>query len=296
MNLFTDPEKGRAVSRALGLDLREITPGGTGAAGPGTEELPALVGTAELLPHLRAPHGGIHGGALLALADSAAGPANGLAVLPRWVVTTNLTMRTLRAAPSGPLTVTARVLRRGRHAAVAAFEVHDDGALGRGGGGADGRDYGPPPAPVALGRLTSAALDPKGGPPPLARPLHLSAPPDPSPVPWEDLIGIHRDPDAVRMPVTDDVLNPWGIVHGGATAALVDAAARHAAAGAGAGEAAFTADVALYYLAPGRVGPLRAATSVLALRPDGWVVDVQVNDEGAGDRTVASAVATVREA
>ncbi len=321
MTRFGDLEKGRAVSRALGLDLREVVPsaaagGPGGASGPagaptggaGAEELPVLVGTAGHLLHLRGPHGGIHAGALLALADSTAGPANGLAVLPRWVVTTNLTMRTVRAEQVGPLRVTARVLRRGRHAAVAEFTVHDDRVHddgvheeGRRGPGeeatateAAARGVGPS-ALVAVGRLTSAALEPEGGPPPLPRPLHLSTPPVSSPVPWGELIGTRRDHDAVRLPVTDDVRNPWGIVHGGATAALVDVAALHAAGHDGAGPRSFTADVALHYLAPGRVGPLRADARVLARRPDGRAVDVVVHDEGADDRIVASAVATVRE-
>lgn len=285
MNRFTDLERGRAVSRALGLDLREVPPPGPAGAGSGTEELPTLVGTAALPPRLRGTHGGIHAGALLALADSTAGPANGLAVLPRWVVSTNLTLRTLRCAQAGPLRVTARVLRRGRRSAVAGFEVHDDG---------DGRAD---PAPlVAVGRLTSAALEPEGGPPPLARPLHLPASSAGSRESWTTLIGTRADSGTVVLPVTDDVRNPWGIVHGGATAALVDAAALDAAARDGAGPSCFTADVALYFLAPGRVGPLRASAAVVGRRPDGRLTDVRIRDEGAGDRPVAVATVTVREA
>ncbi len=316
MSRFSDLERGRAVSRALGFDLRELPPGSAAAgarAGPGADdELPVLAGTVERLDHLRAPHGGVHAGALLALADSTAGPANGLAVLPRWVVTTNLTMRTVGAVPAGPLRVAARVLRRGRSSAVAAFEIrdggrsgpsaslgadpgpHGEGAAGGPGGDRPGVGGWATPAPVAVGRLTSAALDPEGGPPPLPRPLHLATPPVTSPVPWTDVIGARRDRDAFRLPVTDDVRNPWGIVHGGATAALVDVAAAGAAVADGATPRAFTADVALHYLAPGRVGPLRADTRVLGRRPDGHLVEVRVHDEGAGDRMVASAVVTVR--
>jgi acyl-coenzyme A thioesterase PaaI-like protein len=70
---------------------------------------------------------------------------------------------------------------------------------------------------------------------------------------------------------------------------LVDAAAAHAV-----GEHATTADVVLHFLRPGRVGPAVARASVIAARPDGHVVRVEVVDAGAHDRVMAVAVSTVR--
>ncbi len=61
-------------------------------------------------------------------------------------------------------------------------------------------------------------------------------------------------PSAVEMPLAESLRNPWGILHGGAVAALVDLAAEHAAGGV-------TTDVVLHFLAPNRVGPVRATAT-----------------------------------
>ena len=47
----------------------------------------------------------------------------------------------------------------------------------------------------------------------------------------------------------------------------------------------------LHFLAPNRVGPVRATARVLGQRPDGDVLRVEVRDEGA-DRTTAVAIVT----
>jgi acyl-coenzyme A thioesterase PaaI-like protein len=50
--------------------------------------------------------------------------------------------------------------------------------------------------------------------------------------------------------------------------------------------------VVLHYLAPNRIGPVRATANVLGERSDGAVARVEVRDVGA-DRVTAVAVATV---
>ena len=98
----------------------------------------------------------------------------------------------------------------------------------------------------------------------------------------------------VELDVTDALRNPWGIVHGGVTASLVDVAAERAvAAPADHGSSVHTGDVSLHFLAPARVGPVRATATVMGERADGAVVLVTVHDTGR-DRVVARAVATVR--
>ena len=76
------------------------------------------------------------------------------------------------------------------------------------------------------------------------------------------------------------------------TAALVDVAAERAVA-ARSTEPVETGDVALHFLAPSRIGPVRATATVLGDRVDGSVVLVEVRDMGA-DRVAAHAVAVVR--
>jgi acyl-coenzyme A thioesterase PaaI-like protein len=68
---------------------------------------------------------------------------------------------------------------------------------------------------------------------------------------------------------------------------LVDLAVEHTT---GTGH---TSDVVLHYLAPNRVGPVRATCRVIGSRDDGDVVRVEVRDVGR-DRVTAVAVVTTR--
>ncbi len=217
---------GRDVSRYVRVDLREGEDG-------------RMVGRAPALEHLRAPHGGVHAGALFTLLDNVGGICAGLAALPDgWVVSTNLTARTIALAQTGPLRIEADVLRRGRNNVVTAVRMHDEGAAG---------------ALVADGVLTSAILVPEGGPPHHRRPFVMeSGAPPPGLAHLEEWLGVRTvGPDAVQIDIGEELRNPWGIVHGGVVATLVDMAAAHATGGV-------TTDVVLHFLAPNRVGPVRA--------------------------------------
>ena len=251
-------DNGRAFSRFIGMRLREVDEDGG----------PVVEAWAPVTDAVGRPGGGMATGVLLTLADGVGGLCGGLAVLPRWVVSTNLMLRLARPDHVGPIRGRARVLRRGRSGVVTAIDLRDEG-----------NDN----ALVGEAVLTSAALDPPDGMWIPRRPIEL----DPGP-PIEmqgslgDALGIYEvDPPvgydtAVRLEVTDEVRNPWGIVHGGATAVLVDAAA-----GGRAG------DSVVHFLHPGRVGPMEARARVIDS-----VVRVDVCDTGASDRRTAGA--TVR--
>jgi uncharacterized protein (TIGR00369 family) len=214
-------------------------------------------------------------GALLTLLDSVGGLCGGLAALPEgWVVSTNLSARTVELAHIGPMRIDARVVRQGRASVVTAVEIHDEGAHD---------------ALVVDGVLTSAILVPQNGPPAWSRPLVLRAGDEiPEPVPsipeWLGALAV--DESTVEMPLADSFRNPWGILHGGAVASLIDLAAEHVTGGA-------TADVVLHFLAPNRVGPVRAVARPIGSRADGTVSGVEVRDHGA-DRVTALAVVISR--
>ena len=98
--------------------------------------------------------------------------------------------------------------------------------------------------------------------------------------------------------------NPWGIIHGGATAYALDVAARSLIVGAtepAAATGAIVTDLVIHYLSPGRVGPLVAtATRIGGDGGDGGdgrdhLVRVEVRDRGADDRAVSLAMTTVRD-
>jgi uncharacterized protein (TIGR00369 family) len=251
---------GREVSNYVGVTMREV------------EEL-VIVGHAPVAPHLCGPAGGIRSGALLTMLDNVGGLNGGLAALPDgWVVSTNLAARVVALAHEGPLRLDSRVLRRGRNSVVTEVQIHDEGS----------RDI-----LVASGVLTSAILVPENGPPRWERPVELGTLDGGNSVkpPVAEWLGVRAiDERTVEIDLADDLRNPWGILHGGVVASLVDLTAEHATGG-------WTNDVVLHYLAPNRVGPVRAAARVLGRRADGDVVRVEVRDEGAS-RTTAVAIAT----
>jgi uncharacterized protein (TIGR00369 family) len=230
-------------------------------------------------------------GVLAALVDSIGGLSCGIAALPDWIVTTNLS---LRRAPSalvgptgtGPLRYDTETLRRGRSAVVSRTLVT----------AADG-------AHVATGWMTTAVLTPASGPPQVerpVRPLELPEPTDPAfrgtPAEFFGLRAGDR-PGVVALDVADRVRNPWGILHGGSMAVLTDVAATSAVNGTPALEPTpglVTSDLVVHYLSPGRVGPVVARAAVVGERRDEHLVRVSVVDHGADDRRLVLAMVTVR--
>jgi uncharacterized protein (TIGR00369 family) len=123
------------------------------------------------------------------------------------------------------------------------------------------------------------------------RPLVLRAPePDPdSTVHLDEFLGAQATAaDQLTLAITDQLRNPWGILHGGVTASLVDLVSRHATGGAA------TTDTVLHFLSPGRVGPVTATAFPYGRRADGVLVRVEVRDTGNDDRLMAVAVTTVQ--
>lgn len=281
MSSMHDPSIGRGVARFVGVAMTEV---GDWERGEIVLEAEAIVGA-----HLRGPDGGLLTGALLTMCDNVAGLCGGLASLPDgWVVSTNLMLRRGRLELRGDrLTLRSTVLRRGRSAAVTDVVVAD-------------RD-----GPIAVATLTSAVLVPAAGVPQWERParLHHASAADHRGEPEPDRLGeadLEHFSDwlglrpatgpggGVEIDVFDGLRNPWGIVHGGVTASLIDAAARAAVDGSGT-----VSDATVHFLAPARIGPVIAAGVVLGARTDGEVVRVEVRDVGQ-DRTTAVAVCTVR--
>ena len=241
---------------------------------PGTAR---MAGSVRVGDHLRAPAGNVYAGALLTMADSVAGLCSGLAALPGWVVSTNLMLHVMPVDDADDLRLEAHVLRAGRNAVVTTVRIlTETGRL------------------VADGMLTSAVLTPEGGPPAYARPLELTAPTleHADPATWPEFLGTRAiDATTVALDISPTLRNPWGILHGGAIAALVDTAAEHAT-----GPGSRTAAVTLHFLAPGRVGPVAARAQRIGGRADGELVRVEVVDTGAADRVMALAIVVVQPA
>jgi acyl-coenzyme A thioesterase PaaI-like protein len=242
-----------------------------------TSDVPLVGG---VLDHL----GAYRLGPLAAVVDGVGGLCGGLAVLPRWVVTSELTLRTVAEARVGPLHCEARILRAGRASVVAEVTVVDRGA---------------DDLAVAIGVVTSAALEPAGGPPHWERPVVLrdrrAHPVPDADVPLLEWAGARpRRGGGVEIDLGPELLNPWGILYGGATTTLVDEAAARAVADV-TGRPAVATSMSLGFLAPGRAGPITAVGRLVGGMAEGReaVVRVEVRDAGA-DRLLSVALVTVR--
>lgn len=258
-------DTGRTVGTFLGMAMREETVEG----GPVRVDATVLA-----RPAVRAADGSIHGGALITMCDCIGGFCGGLGSLPDgWVVTTNLMLRSSGLPVEAPLEFRTEVLRRGRNSVVTSVEAHDStGAF------------------VVAGTVTSAVLVPAGGVPQWERPARLALlePNENDTLHYEEWVGARPTPTGVVVDLVDDLRNPWGIMHGGVTGAIVDRAARQVSGGT------TTTDVVLHYLSPARIGPVVATAEVRGRRPDGQVVSVEIRDSGNDDRLVAVAITTVR--
>lgn len=273
------------VAAYLGMAVTELS--------DGTQPLAVLRGPFPAPAHITDADGRTPTGVLAALVDSIGGLASGIACVPDWIVTTNLTLRRAPAALSGPtgtgpLQLDTEVLRRGRSAVVTRTAVST-----------------PDGTAVATGWMTAAVLTPTGGPPVIERPVRpvtLAPVEDPAFTTTPPEFFSMRDgraPGEVALDIVERIRNPWGILHGGAMTVLADTAARSAVAGTPALEPTpglVTSDLITHYLSPGRVGPVVAAARVLGRRGHEHLVRVTVRDHGAADRLLVEAVVTVRHA
>ena len=172
-----------------------------------------------------------------------------------WVVTTDLDVHLTAPVTVGPLRVDVDLLRAGATTAVTAFSLHDEGA-GRAGGrrhcdrsavpvrvrSVGARD--PHRSGVPGGRTTAALV---GGDPIATR------------------LGFRIGEDgSVEVDLAAWLRNPWGILHGGVTACLIDLAGE-VAGSAALGRGVRVTSEMVRYLAPAKVGPVRGVPRVLAV-------------------------------
>ena len=199
----------------------------------------------------------------------------GLAVLPGWVVSTNLMLRTIPTTHRGPLALDARVLRVGRNAVVTQVEIRDTGDAGR----ADRATASSPPRcwyptadrPTSRGRWCSTHPD--------ARPGAAAA-------------GLLRDPSGRRHRRSRSRSTTGCATPGGSCTAGRLRCSSTPRPPTRSAPAPPTADVVLHFLRPGRVGSGgRPRLGARTIDADGHLVRVEVVDAGADDRVMAVAVA-----
>ena len=101
---------------------------------------------------------------------------------------------------------------------------------------------------------------------------------------FRELIGLeiadHGDGTAaITLTADERHLNPYGTVHGGAIATLVDVAMGGAVAAAGA-DAPVTIEMKVTYLEPGRPGEIRAEAKVRKRGKRITIVEAEVSQDG----------------
>ena len=279
------------VGSALGPPRRGFLPFTLAERSDGVGDLPVLEGEVPDLACLVDGAGRMSTGVLATALDNVGGLTCGLAVLPGWIVTTNLSMRRAPSALSGrqglgPVTVRAEVLRAGRSAAVARVTTTD----------AHGVE-------IASGFITCAVLEPEDGPPHIERPVRMTTEtltddPDDA-LRLEDFFGVDDGPvpGEGRLVVTHERRNPWGILYGGGVVVLIEATAASAVTGAPVSQPVpdvVITDLVVHFLSPGRVGPVVATSERLGSSGRDELVRVDLHDSGADDRPLATAVVTVR--
>jgi uncharacterized protein (TIGR00369 family) len=97
---------------------------------------------------------------------------------------------------------------------------------------------------------------------------------------------------AVGLDISDDLRGPGGTLDDGVVSTIVDVAGA-SAVGLKAGPVA-TEQVSISFIAPGRVGPIRATASPLRVGAHDGVSEVKVIDTGMQDRLMAVGTVTVR--
>jgi uncharacterized protein (TIGR00369 family) len=95
-----------------------------------------------------------------------------------------------------------------------------------------------------------------------------------------------------EIDIRPDLVNNAGFLQGGIVATIIDCAAGIAASRATGSMKTFTADMNVHFLAPGKVGPVRAVGSVLRQGKTSVVTEVRVYDVGAEDRLMSVATLT----
>lgn len=284
-----EPTFGKGEMRGIGMS--HYLPMPVIEIGDGTASLPTTRGSFTAPAHVVDADGRLETGMLASLTDSIGGMTSGLACLPDWIVTTNLGLRRSPDALRGPrgtgdLTINTQVMRRGRSSVVTRSAVSDS----------DGHD-------IATSWVTCAVLTPAGGPPPFTRPVTLNnheTSGDPlfrlSPEQFFSLEGGERPGEVLLHPAVH-LRNPWGILHGGSVAHLLDSAARCVVAGRvdpGPTPGIIVTDLTIHYMNPGRDGPIVAAATIIGARGTDVLVRVTTHDQGADDRLMNAAVMTVR--
>jgi len=243
----------------------------------------------EVVPALCAERGHVPAGVLALLVDVAGGDAAVRLARPGWVATSDLVLHLLRPVASGVVTAAPELLRTTRSTLVLEVRVRAGSA-----DGSDGTEVGL--ATMTFARLAAHGEVQRMGAGRDEARTEFGGPGAGLAAPLPQALGARcLDPagGVYELPLTDYVINSMGALQGGVVAVLVDLAAETAARALTDAPLLVT-DLALNYLALGRLGPIRSEARVLRRETGSWLARVELRDAGPERRLTA--VATVAAA
>lgn len=228
---------------------------------------------------------GMKAGAIVAVVDSALAYVAMRAIEDGWVATLDLSYASVDDLTTGPLVVSARLLRAGSAIVTTTCDVFDGEATDtctRLVGSATGT-FRRLPATAANGAGNQFDRGPTSG----VR-HRLSKTDDGFDRPLADAIGaVELEPGVLRIEKSAYVANSIGTINGGATAVFVGAAAESAAGGGAA------ADLLIRYTGQVREGPAQSRCTVVRRSVEQTVVEVEVLDTSNKGRLIALATVWV---
>jgi uncharacterized protein (TIGR00369 family) len=256
--------------------LRDLQVTGTHRGGRRWSEIPVV-------PAILDAGGAPSTGVLGILVDVAAGSTAVVAAIPDWCATASLDLRLRRpAAGHGRLRAEATVLRKGSTTVVVEVSVVDARSE------VDG--------PCAWSSLIFSIMPRRAGNLTMRDEegeFPMGLPTSGFTTPFAEAVGLVVDDAAagrVALPITDAARNSFGALQGGLQVVAADAAAA-AAGGHRLGAPVRTTDLAVTYLAQGKVGPVTTGAELLRADGDGATWRVEVRDSGT-DRLMSVATAT----
>lgn len=236
----------------------------------------------DVVPEMLGELGQLRAGILCILIDAAGGELGVRTARPNWVATSDMVVHQLAPCSAGRVEARPVLLRRTRATIVLEVEVTGpEGALALA-----TMTFAVLPARTPVQRMGAGAEEPRTDFALEGSRLRL---------PFLDAIGLQRIDDArgvVELPLTPYVGNSLGALQGGVVATLIDVAAE-AAARVATGEPWVSVDLAVNFLALGRVGPIRSRARLLRRDAASALLRVELRDVGEDDRllTVATVVA-----
>jgi uncharacterized protein (TIGR00369 family) len=236
------------------------------------------IGRAPALPDLSGPDGSMRLAVVAAAMDMTAGSLAARLLHPDTVATSSLAIRTWVGVRGGEAVMTCRPLYTGKRYVFMEADLAND----------QGTSVGT--ATISFARVTrNRAYDESGAPE--GEITSFGIPETGSRLPLEQYVGVRSaagtDAAIVEAELDAQIRNVTGVLQGAAAATILEAAVLRLASRSDR-EQYRLADLDINYLTAGKVGPFQARATLIRSGQDHLVARVDLTDEGAEGRLIAT--------